>query len=44
MSAEEIAEKCWPRVSGEIVNNGKLDSFMKKIKDKKGYLLDFSDK
>ena len=40
MTVVELADMCWH--SGEIISNGKLAEFMKKAKEKNGFLLDFS--
>lgn len=39
MTAEEIAGKCWR--SKTILNNGILQEFMQKAKEKNGYFLNF---
>jgi hypothetical protein len=41
MTAEEITDLCWGSCYAEILENGKLASFLEKAKAKNGYFLDF---
>jgi len=41
MKPGDIADKCWGSCRSELLSNGKLASLLKKMKAKKGYLLDF---
>ncbi len=43
MKPSEIADMCWARCRKEMLSNGKLSAFMKKAKNKKGFLLDFTE-
>ena len=44
MKPREIADKCWGSCQREMISNGRLASFMKKAKSKKGYYFDFSQR
>lgn len=44
MEPEELADKCWGNCYREILESGKLASFMAKARKKKGFYLDFTEK